>query len=117
MLVFFLHQQIFDFTSQNMKYSLILLTVACFLLQFMFVTAAVERRDEQPTETTDPNDPAEPTDANKQGGGGYGDGRRRPGRCSNGRRYGDRWYRGCNTCWCDRQGIHCTHRRCRAEDN
>jgi hypothetical protein len=115
MLVFFLHQQIFDFTSQNMKYSLILLTVACFLLQFMFITAAVERRDEQPTETTDPNDPAEPTDANKQGGGGYGGGCY--GRCINGRRYGESWNRGCNTCWCDYQGIHCTNYICRAEGN
>lgn len=47
-----------------MKYSLALLTLVCFLFQFVFVTAAAFNRRQD-----------DPDDANKQGmGGGFGGG-------------------------------------------
>ncbi|GAA5807514.1 hypothetical protein MFLAVUS_000877 [Mucor flavus] len=79
--------------------------LVCFLLPILSVTAAEEANVE--------------TDNNNDGGdrgGGHGGGRGGRGGCGGGRRYGDRWNWGCNVCWCDRSGTHCTHRRCHYVD-
>ncbi|GAA5797659.1 hypothetical protein HPULCUR_003050 [Helicostylum pulchrum] len=80
-----------------MKNYLFLIALVCFLLPILSVTAAEEANAE--------------TDVNNGGGGRGG-----RGGCGGGRRYGDRWNWGCNTCWCDRSGTHCTNRRCRYAD-
>ncbi|KAG2236493.1 hypothetical protein BDF21DRAFT_419087 [Thamnidium elegans] len=84
-----------------MKNYLFLIALICFLLPILSVTAAEEANAEVD---------------NDNGRGGRGGGRGGRGGCGGGRRYGDRWNWGCNVCWCDRRGTHCTRHRCHYVD-